>query len=258
MWQFLTQRGPGIAFWLFALAAQMSGYTSIAAALALTGVAVFFLIAPSYHAFHKWKLNREAAGRPMTTSQMLLLLSILGTWLFLTLGFTVAAWIIWSGKGVVIGSSTVRAGPDEGPMLWFKNLRMEGGPLTGRNVFSLTFRGTNSSQNEIELKSANIISAVNGAKIPLEVVAQNEIVALNDIQLVPPGAPVDLVAKFGPPDPNAPGKILGLDAKTFVETWRQFSLNIQDDVKSYRMTFNEGDLAAFFPGMIGPHVSKKK
>jgi hypothetical protein len=75
---------------------------------------------------------------------------------------------------------------------------------------------------------------------------------LDKVELVPPGAPVDLVAKFGSPDPNAPGKILGLEPKIFVETWRQFSLNVQDDSKSYRVPFNEGDLALSFPGKVGP------
>jgi hypothetical protein len=68
---------------------------------------------------------------------------------------------------------------------------------------------------------------------------------------------VQLVGKFGPPDPNAPGKILGLDPKVFLETWKQFSLNVRDDTKAYRMSFNEGDLMPFFPGMVGPHVTKK-
>jgi len=91
----------------------------------------------------------------------------------------------------------------------------------------------------------------------LEVVAQNENLPIDQIELIPPGAPIQLLAKFGPPDPNAPGKILGLDSKTFLETWRQFSLNVQDDTKAYRVTFNEGDLAVFFPGIVGPHVTKK-
>jgi hypothetical protein len=98
----------------------------------------------------------------------------------------------------------------------------------------------------------------NGTKLPLEIVAQNELVPLNQVELIPPGAPVELIAKFGPPDPNSPGKILGLEPKIFLETWRQFSLNIQDDTKSYRLSYNEGDLAPFFPGMVGPHVTKKR
>ena len=50
---------------------------------------------------------------------------------------------------------------------------------------------------------------------------------------------------------------LGLDPKIFLETWRQFYLNVEDDSKSYRLPFNEGSLMAFFPGMVGPHVTKK-
>jgi hypothetical protein len=68
---------------------------------------------------------------------------------------------------------------------------------------------------------------------------------------------VRLLAKFGDPDPNVLGKILGLDAKTFLETWSQFYLNVEDDTKTYRLPFNEGNLMAFFPGMVGPHITKK-
>jgi hypothetical protein len=93
--------------------------------------------------------------------------------------------------------------------------------------------------------------------LPLEIIAQGEIVPLDEVQLIPPGAPVDLIAKFGPPDPKADGKVLGLEPKVFLETWRQFSLNVQDEFKSYRIPFNEGDLAVFFPGMVGPHVTKR-
>jgi hypothetical protein len=35
MYQIAVERGPGIALWLLALAAQMSGYTNAAIALAL-------------------------------------------------------------------------------------------------------------------------------------------------------------------------------------------------------------------------------
>jgi hypothetical protein len=68
---------------------------------------------------------------------------------------------------------------------------------------------------------------------------------------------VMLVAKFGAPDPNAQRKILGIDGKAFLETWRQFSLNVEDDTRSYRVMFTEPMLTPFFPNMIGPHVSRK-
>lgn len=178
----------------------------------------------------------------------------------MTVALGAAGWMIWNRQGFIVGNSGIGVGApnqDDGPILWYRNLLLEGGPHLGRNMFSLTFRGGNISQKEIELKSANIVSAINGIRIRLEVIAQGEIVALDQIELIPPGASIELVAKFGPPDPNAPAKILGLDPKVFLETWRQFSLNVQDDTKSYRIAFNEGDLAPFFPGMVGPHITQK-
>jgi hypothetical protein len=212
----------------------------------------------AYAVYSSWGIVR-ARARKLGTPQVVLLIGLAGAWSFMTMGIGAAAWMIWTQQGFAIGASGIGVGvkEDEGPLVWFRNMIMEGGPNLGRNVFSLTFRGVNTSQKEVELKSASIISAVNGAKIDLEVIAQTEIVSIDKIELIPPGAPIQLIAKFGPHDPSAPGKILGLEPKLFLETWRQFSLNVQDDSKPYRIRFNEGDLAPFFPGMVGPHVSKK-
>lgn len=60
MWKIAVERGPAIAFWLLALAAQMSGYTNAAIALALMGGAAFFLIAPVYHYGTKWHNERKS------------------------------------------------------------------------------------------------------------------------------------------------------------------------------------------------------
>ena len=51
------------------------------------------------------------------------------------------------------------------------------------------------------------------------------------------------------PEARGRGKrlLFGLDTKTFLETWSQFHLNV-DDSRSYRLPYNEGSLTAFFPG----------
>jgi hypothetical protein len=152
---------------------------------------------------------------------------------------------------------TAEAKQEEGPLVWFYNLTMEGGPLQSRNVFSLQFRGWNKSDNEVRLKSATIISSIDGAELTLEIVAGNEVVPITDIGLIPSKAQITLVAKFGPPDSNAPGKILGIDPKPFLETWRQFTLNVEDDTRKYRVQFTENSIAPFFSNMVGPHVTKK-
>jgi hypothetical protein len=118
----------------------------------------------------------------------------------------------------------------------------------------LAFFGVNSSQKEVQLMDADITSAINGTRLSLEIVAAteakgNEIVPIDKVQLIPPGARIELVAKFNLPT--------GLEPKVFLETWRQFFLNARDDSKSYRIPFNEGALMPLFPGMVGPRVTKK-
>jgi hypothetical protein len=203
---------------------------------------------------------RGGAALRIGMGRTMLIGGLIGTWLFLTFSVGVAVWLLLQPSPVV--STQPTAATQDGPLTWYTNLSMEGGPPVGRPVFSLTFLGQNNSQKEVALKSASIISAKNGRKIDLDVVAQDNagnasIVRTDEINLIPPGAPIKLVAKFGDPDPNAPGKILGLDSKTFLETWSQFSVNVEDDTRSYRLPFNEGSLMPFFPGMVGPHITKK-
>jgi hypothetical protein len=63
MWQILTERGPGIAIWCVAMAAQVSGYNNTAIALALIGLAAFVTVAPICHHVHAWHKSRNPTGR---------------------------------------------------------------------------------------------------------------------------------------------------------------------------------------------------
>src|SRR5947209_6872249 len=111
-WKLIVERGPGIAFWLLALAAQMSGYTSTAIALGLVGAAAFFLIAPACHHIRKWHLQRKALGKTVLgTAQVLLLVGLVGTWFFMTISLGAAAWMVWNGQGFGVASDG-RAGAD--------------------------------------------------------------------------------------------------------------------------------------------------
>jgi hypothetical protein len=57
------------------------------------------------------------------------------------------------------------------------------------------------------------------------------------------------VARFNPP--------AGLPPKDFLETWRQFAVNITDDSRSYHLGFNENVMMVFFEGKVGPRVTKR-
>jgi hypothetical protein len=238
-----------IASWV----SQLSGLNSpVGAVLAAFIAAGLWVLA--------WHRRRRKEGKAGVENWHLLLAGITGTWLFLSLTMVAAALAIYTNQSL---TSNPAQDADVGPLRWYFNLEMEGGPTLGRPVFALTFFGGNRSQKEVFLKSANIVSAKNGKKVDLEVLARNDkgentLVPIADINLIPPGAPVRLIAKFGDPDPNAPGKVLGQDPKMFLETWSQFYLNVEDDSRTYRLPFNEGNLMSFFPGMVGPHITSKK
>jgi hypothetical protein len=202
--------------------------------------------------FHRRKIAEWR--RRVGFAQVLLLIGIVGAWLFLTVVCGSAAWMVWSGETSSKSGNVVQ---NEGPLAWANTLTVDGGPLSRGNVFAYRFHGQNVSQREVKLKNAYLVSAINGVTTPLLIVAESQIVRIDEIELIPPGAPIELVALFGPTDPANPPKVFGLEPKTFLETWRQFSFNVEDDTRKYRINFNEGNIAFAFPGTVGPHVSKK-
>jgi hypothetical protein len=235
------------AFYILALAAQLSGFTSSAIAWALAVVATLFLGWSIYHFVLEWHRSERQVGRRGVEPWHFLAVGLVGTWLFMTIALGAVGWMIWRGGGLgsALGAAQVQ---EEGPLRWFYNLTLDGG--FGRNVYALTFAGTNASQGEVRLKEAHIRSAINGAELALEVDAGKDgTIPIDQISLVPPGAPIKLIAKFNLPE--------GIPPAEFVATWGKFSLVVKDDTREYRVPFNEGHIAVFFPGMVGPHISKK-
>jgi hypothetical protein len=187
----------------------------------------------------------QPSSQPGVQTWHLLIVGIAGPWVFMTLAMGAAIWALFKNQSL---AGSIQQVQGEGPLQWFSNLTMEGG--LGEKVYSLKFYRRNASQKEVQLKDANIISAINGTKLPLEIVARKDgIIPIDQAGLVPPGAPLEVVAKFNLPE--------GLEAKVFLETWRQFFFNVEDDSRKYRLPYNEGQLAPFFPGMVGPRATKR-
>jgi hypothetical protein len=191
-------------------------------------------------------------------AKTMLLFGILGTWVFLTLTFGLMAWMVAYPSPAASKIAIV----DDGPISWLQGFSSMEGGVGGFNVFALQFQGANISKEAIELKSAQITSLIDGTRLELEIVGNDQdgtskIVPINRVQLIPPGAPIELVAKFGPADPNAPGKIMGLEPKVFLEKWRQFSFNAADSKRSYHFDVNENAFMVFFKGKVGPRVILK-
>jgi hypothetical protein len=236
--------GPWLANFIANFASRMSSPVAIALLLAIAGL----IWLASWH----WRRRKE--GKPGVQNWHLLLTGLAGTWLFVTL--TIAAAAYWLSD-----TPSTAASVDEGPLRWVANFGMEGG-TGGANVASLRFRGANTSKQPVELKHAELISLIDGTQLPLEIAAvdaagNQSIVPIDKVQLIPPGAPIEMVAKFGPPDPSTPGHVLGLDPKSFLEKWRQFSFNATDNSRSYQIEFNETAMMPFFQGKVGPRVTVK-
>lgn len=202
-----------------------------------------------------WHRGRVKEGKPGVQNWHLLLAGLAGTWLFLSLTIGSAAYWIYSNQ-----KSAVAAGED-GPLVWGRNFSLEGG-MGGLNVFSIRINGANISKQPVSLKQARLVSLIDGTPLDLEIVAvdtggEQKIVALDKIQMIAPGAPIELVAKFGPADPSNPDKILGLDPKAFLERWRQFTFSAADEERSYSFDVKEDAMMPFFKGRVGPRVAIK-
>jgi hypothetical protein len=207
----------------------------------------------------KWGLLTSIVKkvRHMNEVQLILLIGFIGTWFFMTVSLGAGAWMIWKHRGF----TNVGLRADEGPIQWNGWFSIEGN-LTSK-IFSIRFLGVNISKTKaLQLKDANIISSIDGSLQPLDVVAvdaagDSKIVPIGQIQLIPPGARIELVAKFGPPDPSISGNVLGLEPKVFLDKWRQFSFNVTDDVRTYRFDYNDSHMMPFFQGKVGPRIMVK-
>lgn len=92
MWNFIVERGVGIASGAFALAAQLSGFTNTAMALALVAVAAFFLIAPICHHAHAWHKRRIQAGLRSVEPSQILAAALVGVAVFALIALGAIVW----------------------------------------------------------------------------------------------------------------------------------------------------------------------
>lgn len=235
---------------LFNTGLQVSGISSTPTTVLCWSLVAIILVWATVHTVREWHVGQLQAGLAGVQAWHFLVLATAGTWLFMTIALGTAGWLIWTGQAV---ATNPQKPEDEGPLTWIYNFSMEGG-ISGLNVFSLRFRGANTSKKAIQLKEANIISLIDGTSIPLEIVAADsagepKIVEIEKVQLIAPGAPIELVAKFNLPT--------GMEPKSFLEKWRKFSFNVTDNTRSYHFDFNENAMMPFFQGKVGPRVVMK-
>ena len=157
----LAYCGVGVALPYLFPDYRSSGYFFLWSA----GLAGLLAVIGLVHKVGKPLHSRIGLGRTM------LIGGLAGAWLFLTFTVGVGIWLLLKPEPAV--STTTATVTQDGPLTWYTNVSMEGGPPYGRPVYALTFNGQNTSQKEVLLKSANIVSTKTGRKLDLEVIAQD-------------------------------------------------------------------------------------
>jgi hypothetical protein len=218
---------------------QLSGFNNLPAAFTLG----FALLVWSTIQWHRKRTLRKMAGIQLWH---VWIFSLIGLWLFVTLTLTTWAYTIIYPP-TQISSPFAPPRNDEGPLTFYYNLTLSGG--FGHGVQTLMFHGHNTSQQEIRIISAQLISTFTGDALDLKAMAENVPTEVKNINVVPSGAPIQLLATFGAPENQS--------QDAFLKKWSKFSLVVRDEKREYRLSFNEGNIAPFFPGVVGPHITAK-
>jgi hypothetical protein len=132
---------------------QLSGLTSPFAAAVL---AAALLIYSTY----RWSKNRTRQNMPGIQLWHIWVISIVGLWVFVsaTLGT-----FLYTVLYPAVSQSQVSS---DGPLTWFSNLSMTPGP--NNVIYNFGLAGGNTSQFEVMLMSARLISANTGATYDLK------------------------------------------------------------------------------------------
>jgi hypothetical protein len=89
--------------------------------------------------------------------------------------------------------------------------------------------GTNLSNKEVDLDDAYFVSGITGARVHLKVQVTDKVVAIDEINPVPPKAVVGLYMELSPPK--------GLTTEDFLKQWGPFSFVVTYGGKTQRIDF---------------------
>jgi hypothetical protein len=115
-------------------------------------------------------------------------------------------------------------------------------------------RAKNLGSEEVNLKSAAIVSGIDSAQIPMKIsTLRDGLILPEEVAPIPPGAELVFHAQFG----NSPS---GLSESEFMKEWATFSMIIQTDNQKIRHEISADDIRAQFDRNHperAPHVTKR-
>jgi hypothetical protein len=102
------------AFWIYALAAQMSGFTSALIGVVLALLATLLLVPPAIHQIRLFAQNRRTAGMRPVEATDLIIAGVAGAAIFGVMGAVGVIWYIVQAKPSVAAPSPPSASPSAG------------------------------------------------------------------------------------------------------------------------------------------------
>jgi hypothetical protein len=124
-------------------------------------------------------------------------------------------------------------------------------------VFALFLDGVGPESRSVKLKDAFLESGITGEVIKMKVAGSDNPLEnpfpVSEANPIPPKGFIRLVATMNQSSPN-----LGLANRVFLENWRRTWFNaVYEDGKIDRILFDEAVMESYFPGLAGPHVTRK-
>src|SRR5262245_26392658 len=160
----LLEFAPSAAFYLLALAAQLSGYTNPMMALGLAVIATACLAIPAGHHARAWHRARRASGRMTLEPSHLIWFGFVGAAVCLAIAAGGYLWQQrWSSgsteiKTTLIQPAVSQPAAEDGPIKWNNSFGTRTGIKDGTIYLSaLMLSGVNAGAKEIELSDAYFI-----------------------------------------------------------------------------------------------------
>jgi hypothetical protein len=136
-----------------------------------------------------------------------------------------------------------------GPVSWNT---IFGTTRNSERMFALFLDGTSISKKPVQMTGAFLESGITGERLEMKIqdTRSTDTFFPSESNPIPVDAPVRLFTQLNFPD--------GLENKVFLERWGKIWFNATyENEKPTRILFDEKTMQSYFPGLVGPHVTKR-
>jgi hypothetical protein len=180
VYDFLVRRGAAIAFYLYATAAQVSGYANTLFAILLGIAGTMALFFPTSHHTKAWYRSRIGGAQTRVELPFPIVLGLVGAWLAFTIALGAVLWRqYWSPAVAAVHTTTAPVATranvttllpntDDGIIKWVPNYLLAARSInTGIEISGFQATGQNESDEFIEPIGGFVRSEITGRQFPI-------------------------------------------------------------------------------------------